>query len=175
MPGPPGRDQWAAAYEAAVRRGQVRDRDFTTLSGLELEPVYGPPEGLLDPRVDGVGWPGGFPFTRGLYPTGYRGRAWTIRQFAGFGSAEQTNARYKMILNAGGGGLSVAFDMPTLMGRDSDEPESLGGVGPWGGGVASAADRDALFAGFDLGRVTPSMTIPGPAVPIFCMYVVAAE
>ena len=116
MPGPSGRDQWAAAYEAAVRRGQVRDRDFTTLSGLELEPVYGPPEGLLDPRLDEIGWPGEFPFTRGLYPTGYRGRGWTIRQFAGFGSAEQTNARYKMILNAGGGGLSVAFDMPTLDG-----------------------------------------------------------
>ena len=97
MPGPSGRDQWAAAYEAAVRRGQVRDRDFTTLSGLELEPVYGPPEDLFDPRLDEIGWPGGFPFTRGLYPTGYRGRGWTIRQFAGFGSAEQTNARYKMI------------------------------------------------------------------------------
>ena len=175
MPGPSGRDQWAAAYEAAVRRGQVRDRDFTTLSGLELEPVYGPPEGLLDPRLDQIGWPGGFPFTRGLYPTGYRGRGWTIRQFAGFGSAEQTNARYKMILNAGGGGLSVAFDMPTLMGRDSDEPQSLGEVGHCGVAIDSAADMDALFAGIDLGTVTTSMTISGPAVPIFCMYVVAAE
>jgi methylmalonyl-CoA mutase, N-terminal domain len=175
MPGPSGRDQWAAAYEAAVRRGQVRDRDFTTLSGLDLEPVYGPPEGLFDPRLDEIGWPGGFPFTRGLYPTGYRGRGWTIRQFAGFGSAEQTNARYKMILNAGGGGLSVAFDMPTLMGRDSDEPQSLGEVGHCGVAIDSAADMDLLFAGIDLGSVTTSMTISGPAVPIFCMYVVAAE
>src|SRR5215207_7900362 len=175
MPGPSGRDQWAAAYEAAVRRGQVRDRDFTTLSGLELEPVYGPPEGLFDPRLDEIGWPGGFPFTRGLYPTGYRGRGWTIRQFAGFGSAQQTNARYKMILNAGGGGLSVAFDMPTLMGRDSDEPQSLGEVGHCGVAIDSAADMDLLFAGIDLGTVTTSMTISGPAVPIFCMYVVAAE
>src|SRR5215210_6577834 len=175
MPGPSGRDQWAAAYEAAVRRGQVRDRDFTTLSGLELEPVYGPPEGLFDPRLDEIGWPGGFPFTRGLYPTGYRGRGWTIRQFAGFGSAQQTNARYKMILNAGGGGLSVAFDMPTLMGRDSDEPQSLGEVGHCGVAIDSAADMDLLFAGIDLGSVTTSMTISGPAVPIFCMYVVAAE
>src|SRR5918995_3754222 len=175
MPGPSGRDQWAAAYEAAARRGQVQDRDFTTLSGLELEPVYGPPDGLLDPRLDEIGWPGGFPFTRGLYPTGYRGRGWTIRQFAGFGSAEQTNARYKMILNAGGGGLSVAFDMPTLMGRDSDEPQSLGEVGHCGVAIDSAADMDLLFAGIDLGTVTTSMTISGPAVPIFCMYVVAAE
>ena len=175
MPGPSGRDQWAAAYEAAVRRGQVRDRDFTTLSGLELEPVYGPPEGLFDPRLDEIGWPGGFPFTRGLYPTGYRGRGWTIRQFAGFGSAQQTNARYKMILNAGGGGLSVAFDMPTLMGRDSDEPQSLGEVGHCGVAIDSAADMDLLFAGIELGSVTTSMTISGPAVPIFCMYVVAAE
>src|SRR5215212_5462312 len=175
MPGPSGRDQWAAAYEAAVRRGQVRDRDFTTLSGLELEPVYGPPEGLFDPRLDEIGWPGGFPFTRGLYPTGYRGRGWTIRQFAGFGSAQQTNARYKMILNAGSGGLSVAFDMPTLMGRDSDEPQSLGEVGHCGVAIDSAADMDLLFAGIELGSVTTSMTISGPAVPIFCMYVVAAE
>jgi len=153
----------------------VRDRDFTTLSGLELEPVYGPPEGLFDPRLDEIGWPGGFPFTRGLYPTGYRGRGWTIRQFAGFGSAQQTNARYKMILNAGGGGLSVAFDMPTLMGRDSDEPQSLGEVGHCGVAIDSAADMDLLFAGIELGSVTTSMTISGPAVPIFCMYVVAAE
>ena len=116
MPGPSGRDQWAAAYEAAVRRGQVRDRDFTTLSGLELEPVYGPPEGLLDPRLARSAGRGNSHSPAGLYPTGYRGRGWTIRQFAGFGSAEQTNARYKMILNAGGGGLSVAFDMPTLDG-----------------------------------------------------------
>src|SRR5207249_4780660 len=103
-------------YQAAVERGQVRDLDFTTLSGLDVEPVYGPPDGFEDPRLPDIGWPGLFPYTRGLYPSGYRGRAWTIRQFAGFGTAQQTNARYKMILNAGGGGLSVAFDMPTLMG-----------------------------------------------------------
>src|SRR5918993_822492 len=175
MPRPSGRDEWAASYQAALRRGQVRDRDFTTLSGVELEPVYGPPDDVVDPRLDAIGWPGVFPFTRGLYPTGYRGRGWTIRQFAGFGSAEQTNARYKMILNAGGGGLSVAFDMPTLMGRDSDEPQSLGEVGHCGVAIDSAADMDLLFAGIDLGTVTTSMTISGPAVPIFCMYVVAAE
>ena len=175
MPGRSGRAEWAAAYEAALRRGQVRDRDFSTLSGVELEPVYGPPEDALDPRLDTIGWPGAFPFTRGLYPTGYRGRGWTIRQFAGFGSAVQTNARYKMILNAGGGGLSVAFDMPTLMGRDSDEAQSLGEVGHCGVAIDSAADMDLLFGGIDLGNVTTSMTISGPAVPLFCMYVVAAE
>jgi methylmalonyl-CoA mutase N-terminal domain/subunit len=175
MPGRSGRDEWAAAYEAALRRGQVRDRDFSTLSGVELDPVYGPPEDAVDPRLDAIGWPGAFPFTRGLYPTGYRGRGWTIRQFAGFGSAMQTNARYKMILNAGGGGLSVAFDMPTLMGRDSDEAQSLGEVGHCGVAIDSAADMDVLFGGIDLGNVTTSMTISGPAVPIFCMYVVAAE
>src|SRR5215213_3112502 len=175
MPRRSGRDAWAASYDAALRRGQVRDRDFTTLSGVELEPVYGPPDDVVDPRLDAIGWPGEYPYTRGLYPTGYRGRTWTIRQFAGFGNARQTNERYKMILAAGGGGLSVAFDMPTLMGRDSDEPESLGEVGHCGVAIDSAADMDVLFDGIDLGSVTTSMTISGPAVPVFCMMIVAAE
>ena len=125
--------------------------------------------------MERIGWPGEFPFTRGLYPSGYRGRPWTIRQFAGFGNAQQTNERYKMILAAGGGGLSVAFDMPTLMGRDSDDSRSLGEVGHCGVAIDSAADMDLLFSGIDLGTVTTSMTISGPAVPIFCMYLVAAE
>ncbi|GAA2132612.1 acyl-CoA mutase large subunit family protein [Glycomyces algeriensis] len=166
-----GRARWAKRYAAAARR----EADFTTLSGLETEPVYGPPEGVADPRMERIGWPGEFPFTRGLYPTGYRGRPWTIRQFAGFGNAEQTNARYKMLLKAGGGGLSVAFDMPTLMGRDSDESASLGEVGHCGVAIDSTADMDRLFAGIDLGGVTTSMTISGPAIPIFCMYLAAAE
>ena len=118
---------------------------------------------------------GEYPFTRGLYTSGYRGRAWTIRQFAGFGNAQQTNERYKMILRSGGGGLSVAFDMPTLMGRDSDDDRSLGEVGHCGVAIDSAIDMDALFADIPLGDVTTSMTISGPAVPIFCMYLVAAE
>ena len=170
-----GKQAWQAAYEAARQRGQILDRDFTTLSGIDLDPVYGPPKDGVDPRLPRIGWPGLFPFTRGLYPTGYRGRGWTIRQFAGFGNAEQTNARYKMILNAGGGGLSVAFDMPTLMGRDSDDPRSRGEVGHCGVAIDSAADMEMLFSGIDLGAVTTSMTVSGPAVPIFCMYVVAAE
>ncbi len=122
-----------------------------------------------------IGWPGEYPYTRGLYATGYRGRTWTIRQFAGFGNAEQTNERYRKILAAGGGGLSVAFDMPTLMGRDSDDPRSLGEVGHCGVAVDSAADMEVLFRGIPLGDVTTSMTVSGPAVPVFCMYLVAAE
>ncbi|MCG5220952.1 methylmalonyl-CoA mutase family protein [Streptosporangium soli] len=166
-----GRVRWAARFDRVAKREQ----EFRTLSGLEVAPVYGPPEDVADPRFERIGWPGEFPYTRGLYPTGYRGRAWTIRQFAGFGNARQTNERYKMILGAGGGGLSVAFDMPTLMGRDSDDPCSLGEVGHCGVAVDSALDMDLLFDGIPLGEVTTSMTISGPAVPIFCMYLVAAE
>jgi methylmalonyl-CoA mutase N-terminal domain/subunit len=166
-----GRARWQARFDAA----RTRDADFSTLSGVELDPVYGPPKGTDHPGFERIGWPGEYPFTRGLYSTGYRGRTWTIRQFAGFGNAEQTNERYKMILRSGGGGLSVAFDMPTLMGRDSDEPHSLGEVGHCGVAIDSAADMDRLFAGIPLGDVTTSMTISGPAVPVFCMYLVAAE
>jgi methylmalonyl-CoA mutase N-terminal domain/subunit len=166
-----GRRRWQARYDAA----RTRDADFSTLSGDPVDPVYGPPAGASVPGFERIGWPGEYPFTRGLYPTGYRGRAWTIRQFAGFGNAEQTNERYKMILEAGGGGLSVAFDMPTLMGRDSDDPRSLGEVGHCGVAVDSAADMEILFRDIPLGDVTTSMTISGPAVPVFCMYLVAAE
>jgi methylmalonyl-CoA mutase N-terminal domain/subunit len=173
--GAAGKERWAAAFAEAEAKGQVRDADFTTISGLEVDPVYGPDDEAADERMERIGWPGQFPFTRGLYPTGYRGRPWTIRQFAGFGNAQQTNERYKMILAAGGGGLSVAFDMPTLMGRDSDDTRSLGEVGHCGVAIDSAADMDQLFDGMDLGSVTTSMTISGPAVPIFCMYLVAAE
>jgi methylmalonyl-CoA mutase, N-terminal domain len=166
-----GRDRWQARYDAAVRR----DADFTTVSGVEVDPVYGPPAGTSYPGFERIGWPGEYPYTRGLYPTGYRGRTWTIRQFAGFGNARHTNERYKLILGAGGGGLSVAFDMPTLMGRDSDDPYALGEVGHCGVAIDSARDMEVLFDGIDLGAVTTSMTISGPAVPVFCMYLVAAE
>jgi methylmalonyl-CoA mutase, N-terminal domain len=156
------RARWQARYDAS----RTREGDFTTLSGVDVDPAYGTDEGE---------WPGQFPYTRGLYPTGYRGRTWTIRQFAGFGNAQQTNERYKMILGRGGGGLSVAFDMPTLMGRDSDDPMALGEVGHCGVAIDSAADMETLFEGIDLAEVTTSMTISGPAVPIFCMMIVAAE
>lgn len=170
-----GRRRWQESYDAALGAGRVRDADFTTLSGLEVDPVYGPPPGDAVSGFDRIGWPGEYPFTRGLHATGYRGKPWTIRQFAGFGTAKDTNARYKMILAEGGTGLSVAFDMPTLMGRDSDDPRSLGEVGHCGVAIDSAADMDVLFDGIDLASVTTSMTISGPAVPVFCMYLVAAE
>jgi methylmalonyl-CoA mutase N-terminal domain/subunit len=166
-----GRERWQARFNAAPKR----DADFTTLSGEPVEPVYGPSGDAPYDGFERIGWPGEFPFTRGLYPTGYRGKPWTIRQFAGFGNARQTNERYKLILDAGGHGLSVAFDMPTLMGRDSDDPRSLGEVGHCGVAIDSAADMDALFDGIPLADVTTSMTISGPAVPVFCMYLVAAE
>ena len=164
-----GRARWQRAYDQAKKR----DADFTTLSGLAVEPVYGPPDGA-EPTED-IGWPGEFPFTRGLYSTGYRGKPWTIRQFSGFGNVVQTNERYKMLLQSGGAGLSVAFDMPTLMGRDSDDPRSRGEVGHCGVAIDSAADMDVLFGGIPLDQTTTSMTISGPAVPVFCMYLVAAE
>ena len=170
-----GRRRWQAAYDAAVAAGRVRRADFTTVSGAEVAPVYGPRPGDRYAGFARIGWPGEYPFTRGLHPTGYRGRLWTMRQFAGFGNARQTNQRYRMILAEGGGGLSVAFDMPTLMGRDSDDPRSLGEVGHCGVAVDSVADMDVLFRGIPLGEVTTSMTVSGPAVPVFCMYVVAAE
>ncbi|MEI6622899.1 MAG: methylmalonyl-CoA mutase family protein [Actinomycetes bacterium] len=170
-----GAAQWRFRYDDAVARGQVRNADFTTLSGVEIEPVYGPPPGSVVPGFDRISWPGEFPFTRGLHPTGYRGKPWTIRQFAGFGNAQQTNERYKMILAAGGHGLSVAFDMPTLMGRDSDEERSLGEVGHCGVAIDSVADTDILFKDIPLGEVTTSMTINGPAIPVFCMMLVSAE
>jgi methylmalonyl-CoA mutase, N-terminal domain len=160
------RRRWEQRYARSLAQSRVRTADFSTVSGLEVEPAYG---------TDDSEWPGEFPFTRGLYPTGYRGRTWTIRQFAGFGNAQQTNERYKMILGRGGGGLSVAFDMPTLMGRDSDDPKSLGEVGHCGVAIDSTVDMETLFGGIALGDVTTSMTISGPAVPVFCMMLVAAE
>ena len=166
-----GRQRWQRRYDAS----RLRDADFTTLSGLEVDPVYGPPDGAVVAGFERIGWPGEYPFTRGLYPGGYRGRTWTIRQFSGFGNAVQTNERYKMLLRGGGGGLSVAFDMPTLMGRDSDDPRALGEVGHCGVAIDSAADMDLLFSGIPLADVTTSMTISGPAVPVFCMYLAAAQ
>jgi methylmalonyl-CoA mutase N-terminal domain/subunit len=178
-----GAARWQQRYDAALEAGRVREADFSTLSGTTVQPVYGPGlAGIPEPstneeraRLERIGWPGEFPFTRGLYATGYRGRTWTLRQFAGFGNAVQTNERYRMILARGGGGLSVAFDMPTLMGRDSDDSHSLGEVGHCGVAIDSAADMELLFRDIPLGDVTTSMTISGPAVPIFCMYLVAAE
>jgi len=156
--------------ERPTRRGSL-----TTVSGRSIAPLYTPADVAgLDYRRD-LGDPGEFPYARGIHATGYRGRLWTMRQFAGFGTPEETNARYTQLLAAGGTGLSVAFDLPTLMGRDPDHELSLGEVGKCGVNVASLADMEALFDGIDLGAVTTSMTINSPAAMIFAMYLVVAE
>ena len=151
------------------------ERERLTLSGEPVETVYTAEhlEGF-DPQTQ-LGRPGEFPFTRGVYPTMYRGRLWTMRQFAGFGTAAETNARYRFLLDRGQGGLSVAFDMPTLMGRDSDDPRSEGEVGRCGVATDSVEDFAELFAGIPLGDITTSMTISGPAVIVFAYFLAAAE
>ncbi|MEK6576756.1 MAG: methylmalonyl-CoA mutase family protein, partial [Nitrospirota bacterium] len=142
---------------------------------MEIDALYTPIDiEDLDYQSD-LGLPGEFPFTRGIYPTMYRGRLWTMRQFAGFGSAEDTNKRFKYLLERGQTGLSVAFDMPTLMGLDSDHPMSAGEVGRCGVAVSSLEDMEVLFDGIPLDKVSTSMTINGPAAIIFAMYIVAAE
>ena len=148
---------------------------FTTISGREIAPLYSPADvATLDYARD-LADPGAFPYTRGIHPTGYAGKLWTMRQFAGFGTPEETNARYKQLLAAGGTGLSVAFDLPTLMGRDPDHELSLGEVGKCGVNVTSLADMEVLFDGIDLAAVTTSMTINSPASMLLAMYLVVAE
>src|SRR5215831_1137914 len=152
-----------------------RPGPFTTISGRPINRLY-TREDIAALEYDrDLGDPGGFPYTRGIHPTGYRGRLWTMRQFAGFGTPEETNTRYKTLLKAGGTGLSVAFDLPTLMGRDPDHELSLGEVGKCGVSVVSLADMERLFDGIDLGGITTSMTINSPAPMIFAMYLVVAE
>ena len=147
----------------------------TTFPSRQVRVLYTPEDiEPLDYACD-LGDPGEFPFTRGIHPTGYRGKLWTMRQFAGFGTPEDTNQRYTQLLRSGGTGLSVAFDLPTLMGRDPDHALSLGEVGKCGVNVASLADMEALFDGIDLGAITTSMTINSPAAMIFAMYLVVAE
>ncbi len=161
----------AAGIDAAV----PHERAFTTISGRPVNQLYTPADlGQAEYSRD-LADPGAFPYTRGIHPTGYRGKLWTMRQFAGFGTPEETNTRYKQLLSAGGTGLSVAFDLPTLMGRDPDHPLSLGEVGKCGVSVASLADMEQLFDGIPLGEITTSMTINSPAPIIFAMYLVVAE
>ena len=153
----------------------ARERTFTTISGRSIERLYTPASiASLDYARD-LADPGQFPYTRGIHATGYRGKLWTMRQFAGYGTPEETNKRYKTLLAAGGTGLSVAFDLPTLMGRDPDHELSRGEVGKCGVSIASLADMETLFDGIDVGSVTTSMTINSPASMIFAMYLVVAE
>jgi methylmalonyl-CoA mutase N-terminal domain/subunit len=158
-------------YDRAPERS---DELFSTISGVENEPLYTPENVELDYRRD-LGYPGETPFTRGVYPSMYRGRLWTMRQFAGFGTAEETNARFHYLLEHGQTGLSTAFDMPTLMGYDSDHPRSLGEVGREGVAVDSLADMETLFRGIPLGEVSTSMTINSPAAILLAYYVCVGE
>src|SRR5438309_130066 len=157
--------------------GATPERDgelFTTISGLENEPLYTPDNVKVDYDRD-LGYPGVYPFTRGVYPSMYRGKLWTMRQFAGFGTAEETNERFRYLLEHGQTGLSTAFDMPTLMGYDSDHARSLGEVGREGVAIDSLADMETLFGGIPLGEVSTSMTINGPAAMVLAFYVCVAE
>jgi len=156
------RDEWRDAYDASPKR----DVDTETMSGVPLDPVYGPDDGAF---------PGQYPYTRGPYASMYRSKLWTMRMFAGFGTAEDTNVRFREILRAGGDGLSTAFDLPTLMGRDSDDPHAVGEVGRCGVAVDTLADVEDLFDGIDLADVTTSMTINSPAAILLAMYVAVAE
>ena len=163
------------AASPAAGASKERRGSFTTISGRPINQLYTPADiASLDYARD-LGDPGDFPYTRGIHSTGYRGKLWTMRQFAGFGTPEETNQRYTQLLKAGGTGLSVAFDLPTLMGRDPDHELSLGEVGKCGVSVASLADMETLFDGIDLGGITTSMTINSPASMMFAMYLVVAE
>ena len=155
-----------AAFNASYEAAPKRKRTFATMSGVELDPVYGPDDAEL---------PGQYPYTRGIFPSMYRSKLWTMRQFAGFGSASDTNARFHQLLASGGTGLSTAFDMPTLLGRDSDDPFTRGEVGKAGVAIDTVDDMATLFAGIDLSAVTASMTINSPAAVIMAMYLVVAE
>ena len=156
------RDEWEAAFSDSANA----DADFATMSGIPLEPVYGPDDGEF---------PGVYPYTRGPYASMYRSKLWTMRMFAGFGTADDTNWRFKEIIRTGGDGLSTAFDMPTLLGLDSDDPMCEGEVGRCGVAVDTLADMEDLYRGIDLGEITTSMTINSPAAVIFAMYVAQAE
>jgi methylmalonyl-CoA mutase N-terminal domain/subunit len=161
--------------EPALKKAPERESQFTTISGRPIERLYTADDLTdLDYARD-INAPGEFPYTRGIHPTGYRGKLWTMRQFAGFGTPEETNERYKTLLAAGGTGLSVAFDLPTLMGRDPDHELSLGEVGKCGVSIVSLADMERLFDGISLADITTSMTINSPASMIFAMYLVVAE
>jgi methylmalonyl-CoA mutase N-terminal domain/subunit len=156
----------------ALKKAPERRAEFTTISGRPIDRLYA---GDDLPEARDTSAPGEFPYTRGIHPTGYRGKLWTMRQFAGFGTPEETNARYKALLHAGGTGLSVAFDLPTLMGRDPDHELSLGEVGKCGVSIVSLADMERLFDGIALADITTSMTINSPASMVFAMYLVVAE
>jgi methylmalonyl-CoA mutase N-terminal domain/subunit len=159
----------------ALERLPERDAEFSTISGVPINSVYTPLDIAGDDYLRDLGLPGEYPFTRGIHASGYRGKLWTMRMFAGFGTAEETNARYRYLLEQGNMGLSVAFDLPTLMGYDTDAPEALGEFGKCGVAVSSLRDMEILFDGIPLGEVSTSMTINGPAAVLWAFYIAAAE
>jgi methylmalonyl-CoA mutase N-terminal domain/subunit len=170
------RDQWEhTTLNDATRRQPERPASFTTISGRPVQRVYTPLDVADQDYLRDLGLPGEYPFTRGVHATGYRGKLWTMRMFAGFGTAEETNARYKYLLQQGNMGLSVAFDLPTLMGYDTDAPEALGEFGKCGVAVSSLRDMQILFDGIPLGDVSTSMTINSPAAILWGFYIAAAE
>lgn len=171
-----GKARWQReTLEPALKQAAERAPSFTTISGRPIERLYTREDVTAAGGSSDIGEAGEFPYTRGIHRSGYQGKLWTMRQFAGYGTPEETNARYKALLLAGGTGLSVAFDLPTLMGRDPDDPLSLGEVGKCGVNITSLADMELLFEGIDLADVTTSMTINAPAAMIFAMYLVVAE
>ena len=172
----PARDRWRATTRAkAVARSPERQERFLTTSGLEIQDLYTPADlAGLDESRD-LGRPGEYPYTRGVQPTMYRGRLWTMRQYAGFSTAEDTNRRFRYLLEQGQTGLSVAFDLPTQMGYDSDAPQAEGEVGRVGVPISSLADMEVLLEGLPLGTVSTSMTINASAAVLLALYVAAAE
>ena len=161
------RETWQQAFDES----RIREADYSTMSGVPIDAVYGPADAVAEMGD----YPGQYPYTRGPYASMYRSKLWTMRMFAGFGTADDTNWRFKEIIKSGGDGLSTAFDMPTLLGLDSDDPMSLGEVGRCGVAIDTLADMEDLYAGIDLGATTTSMTINSPAAPIFAMFIAQAE
>src|SRR5438045_4904959 len=161
--------------ENAKSKAEQRKKLFTTLSGLPVERLYGPEDTRTSATEDKIGYPGEFPYTRGIYPTMYRGRLWTMRQYAGFGTAVESNQRYRYLLSKGQAGLSVAFDLPTQIGMDSDHPLALGEVGKVGVAIDSLEDMETLFEGIPLEKVSTSMTINATAAILLCLYVAVAK
>ena len=162
-------------WEKAFSSAKLRDSDFETMSGIPLEPLYLPEEEPSDDYMEKLGFPGEYPYTRGVHASMYRSRLWTMRMFAGFGSAKDTNERFKFLIEKGNTGLSIAFDMPTLMGYDSDASISLGEVGRCGVSISSLADMEVLFEGIPLDKVSVSMTINGPSIVLLAYYMIVAE
>src|SRR6056297_1525979 len=170
------KNQWEQKkYEKTKEKFGLRKDTFKNLSNIKINPLYTPLDIQDKKYSEEIGFPGRFPFTRGVYPTMHRGRFWTMRQFAGFGDANETNNRFKYLIEKGQTGLSVAFHLPTIYGYESDSPFSLGEVGKEGVAIDTLADMENLFEGIDLGEISTSMTINAPASVLLCMYIAVGE